>query len=326
MLKTSTIGDYESASWSSRSVSGNSGELEGSIKTRSGGVIPLKVKLVRESGEWRVHALEKAPAGLMVEEAAPAIPAEGELAAMTSRSVLQLGRALKANDFSEFYGSIARLWRIQTTAEALRDAFRPLADRKVELTAIEGMAPEFTQKAFIDDCDQLVLAGRYPLAPVAVSFNLRFAFDEGQWKLRRLAVLPEDTTGTPVTSPVSMELPSDSELATLANSSLMLLATALSRDDFSDFYAAIARLWQEQTSKEKLREQFRVFTEKKISLNLVEGTLPVFTEKPVVDANKVLILAGHYPTKPYRVEFRLKFISEASQWKLVGINVSTASQ
>ena len=326
MLKTSTIGDYDSATWSSRSISGNTGELEGSIITRRGGVIPLRVRLVNESGEWRVHALERVPAGLMVDAAAPGIPAEGELAAMANRSVLQLARAVKTDDFSEFYGSIARLWRIQTTTEALRDAFKPLADRKNELTAIEGMAPEFTDKAVIDDCDQLVLAGRYRITPVAAVFKLKFAFEEGQWRLRRISVFPEDTAGLSVSAPVGVEMPSDSELAALANSSLMLLATALSRDDFSDFYAAVAGLWQGQTTKEKLRDQFRVFTEKKISLALVEGAVPIFTEKPIVDSNRVLLLVGHYATRPYRVEFRLKFVREESQWKLVGIDVSTTSQ
>ncbi len=325
-LKTSTIGDYDGATWSSRSVSGNTGELEGSIRTRSGGVIPLKVKLVNESGEWRVHALEKTPAGLVADAAAPGIPAEDELATMANSSVLQLARAVNANDFSDFYKSIAQLWRDQTTAEALRDAFRPLVDQKIDLTAIEGKAPEFTEKPMIDDKGRLVLKGRYPLPPTAANFTLKFIFEKSQWKLIGIYVSPgEDSTPEASTSLVS-EIPPDSELASLANSSVMLLATALSRDDFSDFCAAIAKLWQGQTTMEKLRDQFKVFMEKKISLTLIEGTAPVFTEKPIVDSNKVLILTGHYPTKPYRVEFRLKFIQEESQWKLVGINVSTASQ
>jgi hypothetical protein len=325
-LKTSTIGDYDSATWSSRSVSGNTGELEGSIRTRSGGVIPLKVILVSESGEWRIHALEKTPAGLVADAAAPGIPAENELVTLANSSVLQLARAVNANDFAEFFGSISQLWRDQTTAEALRDAFRPLIDQKIDLTAIAGKAPEFTEKPMIDDQGRLVLKGRYPLPPTTTNFTLKFISEKSQWKLIGVYVSPGEGATPEASASVVSEMPADSELAALTNSSVMLLATALGRDDFSDFYAAIAKLWQGQTTREQLRDQFKVFVEKKISLTLIEGTNPVFTEKPVVDANRVLILTGYYPTKPYRVEFRLKFIKEEPQWKLVGINVSTASQ
>jgi hypothetical protein len=289
-------------------------------------VIPLKVKLVNESGQWRVHALEKAPAGLVANAAAPGIPAEDELATMANSSVLQLARAVNANDFSDFHQSIARLWREQTTAEALRDAFRTLIDQKIDLTAIEGRAPEFTEKPMIDDQGRLVLKGRYPLPPTAATFTLKFIFEKSQWKLMGIYVSPGADPNPEALTSIASEMPADSELSALTSGSVLLLATALSRDDFSDFYAGIARLWQGQTTRDKLRDQFKVFMEKKISLTLIEGTAPVFTEKPVVDSNKVLILTGHYPTKPYRVEFRLKFIQEAFQWKLVGINVSTASQ
>jgi hypothetical protein len=325
-LKSSTIGDYESATWSSRSVSGNTGELQGSIRTRSGGVIPLKVTLVHESGAWRIHALERTPAGLVAETAAPGMPAENELTALTNTSVVMLARAVTANNFAEFHQGISQMWRDQATAEELRSAYLPLIDQKFDFAPIEGKTPEFTEKPVIDDKGRLILKGRYPLQPAAANFTLKFIYEKPHWKLLGLYFSRE---GAPISatspSPAS-EMPSDGEVEAITNGSMMLLATALSQDDFSAFYDAISKLWQGQTTKEKLRDQFKVFLEKKISLTLIQGTAPVFTDKPVLDDNRLLILAGQYPTKPYRVEFRLKFIREQAQWRLVGINVTTAAQ
>jgi hypothetical protein len=86
-LRTSGLADNESARWSSRSLSGATGELEGSVRTRDGGTAPLKLKLVKEENEWRVLAVERVAAGVLAGAATPAtgapvIPPEAELSRM----------------------------------------------------------------------------------------------------------------------------------------------------------------------------------------------------------------------------------------------------
>jgi len=60
--------DNASASWSSRSLENNLGELKGEIVTKQRGVIPLTVKLIKEDGSWRVLGLSGPTAGLAVDE------------------------------------------------------------------------------------------------------------------------------------------------------------------------------------------------------------------------------------------------------------------
>jgi len=62
--------DNASASWTSRSLENNLGELKGEIVTKQRGVIPLTVKLVKEGGSWRVLGLSGPTAGLAVEDSA----------------------------------------------------------------------------------------------------------------------------------------------------------------------------------------------------------------------------------------------------------------
>ena len=329
-LKTSALGEYQSASWSSRSVSGNTGELNGSIQTSGGGVIPIRIKLVKEGGAWKVLAIEKAAAGLQTPapaeaagtglgaDAAARVPPADELAALANAAVLQLGRAVNSGDFAAFHQSTSRIWQNQTTAEALKQAFQPLIDQRADLTQIEGKTPEFTETAAIDDSGRLILKGRYSLPSGPLNFTLKFLSEDRQWKLLGIYVSPENPAPAG-----AADAPAESELADLAGGSIRLLAQAVERDDFRILYDSIARLWQGQTTTEKLREQFKVFVDRKISLKPAEGMAPVFTEKPFMDANRVLVAAGYYPTQPNRLEFRLKFIREGPEWKLVGINVST---
>ena len=322
-LKSSTIADYESATWSSRSVSNKIGELEGSIKTRAGGIIPVKLRLIKEDGQWKIHAIEKAAAGLVKTSAEPTVPAEDDLKAMTSSAVLLLARAINAKDFTEFYNATAKVWQSQTTPEALKETFIKSAERNADLTAVEGYSPEFSEKPSIDESGRLILKGYYPTRPSRLSFTIKFIRQESEWKLFGIDVFLEETPGSSSSAADKKEIPSEDQLVALTNRSMMLLAQAISRDDFSDFYGSIATVWQQQITKDKLREQMVSFIEKKIPLTIIEGVSPVFSEKPFFDKDGLLIVNGQYPTKPYRVEFRLDFVNEESQWKLLGFNVNT---
>jgi hypothetical protein len=332
-LKSSTIADYESASWSSRSISGKIGELEGSIKTRSGGVVPIKLRLIKEDGKWKIHAIEKAAAGLVktpTETASkestskePTVPSGDDLKAMTNASMLLLARAINTKNFSELYNASAKVWQSQTTAEALKESFIKYTEQNVDLTFVEGMSPEFKEKPSIDNNGILILKGSYPARPAPLNFTVKYIREESEWKLVGIFITMEEAPADATSAANKKEIPSADQVVALTNRSMMLLAQAVSRDDFSDFYGSIAKLWQQQITKDKLREQLVVFIEKKISLTIIEGVTPVFSEKPYLDKDGLLVLKGRYPTQPYWVEFELDFFNEESQWKLLGFNVVT---
>lgn len=64
-LSGTSLIDFKSASWSSRSIENNIGELEGSIETKDGGVVPIKINLVKEEGKWKILSIEKTPGGVI---------------------------------------------------------------------------------------------------------------------------------------------------------------------------------------------------------------------------------------------------------------------
>jgi len=332
-LKDSLIADYESATWSSRSVSNAIGELEGSLKTRTGAVIPIKIKLVKEDGRWKIHAIEKAAAGLVntpaeTQEAETpsreaALPPEGELKAMTSASVQLLARAIKAKDFTEFFHATAKVWQDQVTPESLMESFKSYIEQGADLTFVKDMTPEFQEKPSIDKNGILVLTGAYPTRPSVLNFTIKYIRQDSEWKLIGLFVNSEEPAGGATTKAEKHEIPPEDQQVLLTNHSMSLLAQAVSRDDISDFYGSIAKYWQQQITKDKLRERLAVFIEKKISLTIIEGVAPVFSEKARIGPDGLLVLKGRYPTHPYEIEFELDFYYEDSEWKLFGFNVFT---
>jgi hypothetical protein len=194
------------------------------------------------------------------------------------------------------------------------------------LTFVEGRSPEFSEKPLIDDSGRLILKGYYPTQPSRLNFTVKFVRQESEWKLIGINVSVEDAPTAPSPPAGKKEMPPDDQLAALTNQSVMLLAQSVSKDDFSELYNSIAKVWQKQMTREELRNEFKDFIDKKIPLTIIKGTAPVFSEKPYFDSSGMLILNGQYPSKPFRVEFRLAFLNEESTWRLAAVNVSTRSQ
>ena len=63
-LKKTGLSEFQSASWSSRSIDGGVGSLEGSVSTVSGSTIPLEVQLVKEAGAWKIQHLNRPAVGI----------------------------------------------------------------------------------------------------------------------------------------------------------------------------------------------------------------------------------------------------------------------
>ncbi|MBU1693228.1 MAG: hypothetical protein KJ726_04220 [Verrucomicrobia bacterium] len=117
------------------------------------------------------------------------------------------------------------------------------------------------------------------------------------------------------------EPPPDAELQRLTTEAVAWLAEAVHKNDFTGFHGHISRLWQGQITADELKNVFASFVEKKIDLSPLREQTPVFSQKPAVDADGVLALEGYFPAQPNQVFFKLKFIYEHPQWKLMGINV-----
>jgi hypothetical protein len=331
-LNSTAIASYESASWSSRSKENNIGKLEGSIKTKDGGIIPVKIQLVKEDNKWKILNINKAEGGLIKEENAEKaerqkkeIPAENELIEMTNRSVLSLAEAIVKDDFTDFYNSVSNLWQNQTNPGEIRNTFKQFIEQNIDMRAIKNLAPVYKKDPYLDSNSLLIVEGYYPTTPSQVHFNLKYIFEPPEWKLFGIYVntkQPEETEQVEEVGEQSKAVPPMNELITLTNNAVMALGIAINKDDFSGFYNSISQLWQSQTNANELRDIFKQFIEKNIDLTTIKNVTPVYSDKPQLNKDELLILKGYYPAKPSAVYFELKFIYEYPKWKLFGININ----
>jgi hypothetical protein len=181
-VSSSALGGYKSASWSSRSVSGDRGTLEGSLVTETGGTIPMKVELVKEGGAWRIYSVRKPAAGLQG-SSGTAIPAAPERVAMVKRAMHDFLVAAKAKDMSSFHATVSNLWQRQITVEKMNEVFRPGFQLGGLLEALDQMDPVLDGEPKLSGEGVLQLAGHYRTKPTRIHFDFKFYYEGVAWKL-----------------------------------------------------------------------------------------------------------------------------------------------
>jgi hypothetical protein len=127
-----------------------------------------------------------------------------------------------------------------------------------------------------------------------------------------------------------VDVPEESEIKSMSDKMLLDWNSAMQKGDFSTFYKKdCAKVWQEQTTPEKLGETFeKQFGGQKIDFSgAIKEMEPTFEPEPAISKTgdfDVLTIAGYYDTQPNRFSFQLKLVQEDGAWKLVGINVKAA--
>ena len=175
--------DYSSVLWSSRQVKGDRAQLEGSVKTRAGGKIPLTVELVKEANGWKVIYVSAPRAGVTTKQTGKSLPTEEATKRLTLDSLLAFNQAVQTNDFAVFHGQISRLWQEQITPEKLAETFADFVSKQIDISGIKGIDPILTEAPTINSDGVLILEGYYPMRPSRVSFRLKYIYEHPAWKL-----------------------------------------------------------------------------------------------------------------------------------------------
>jgi hypothetical protein len=116
-------------------------------------------------------------------------------------------------------------------------------------------------------------------------------------------------------------VPPEAELERMAAEALLGFNRAVRARDFTAFYDTLADVWKRETTPQRLRQTFQEFIDKDIDIDPVKDVKPQVVP-PAVNDKGVLVVAGHYPTRPSRVRFELEYARERGSWKLTGISVS----
>jgi len=121
---------------------------------------------------------------------------------------------------------------------------------------------------------------------------------------------------------LARKVPSDTEVRALVDDSMRQFNAGLHKKNFTDFYSNTSRLWQSETSRERVEHAFKSFVEAQINIDSYKDTKAVFDEPPRLNSEGVLLVKGYYPTMPNRILFDMKYTFELPKWKLLGITIS----
>ena len=115
-------------------------------------------------------------------------------------------------------------------------------------------------------------------------------------------------------------MPNAQKTQEILERSLTLFGNAIKTQDFREFYSKVSQAWQNQLTEKQLQNAFQPFIDAKADIDIKTLT-PVFDTPPAINSKGLLVLIGHYDTKPYVTTFNLRLIYEFPLWKLYGVEV-----
>ncbi len=116
-------------------------------------------------------------------------------------------------------------------------------------------------------------------------------------------------------------VPDEQTIRKMALAAMLDFNAALRKKSFDDFHETLALSWRKQISDTQLLRAFQPFIDKDIDVSGIQDVDFIFDQKPDVNTDGLLIVNGHYPTKPYEVLIELKYMYEVPRWRLFGIDV-----
>lgn len=263
---------------------------------------------------------------------APNLPSDDRMKQLVNATMRDFMHAVNTQDFTDFYESIAALWKVQTTKEAFAAGFKSFIGQQFDVAALQDASPTFSPAPKITDGIVLNMTGSYPLPASMFMFRLRYVYEYPAWKLIGINIQPMNYTGTtlhvgnPKTALSAGPMPSDEQFQQLVQATVADLIHAVKQRDFSEFYAKVSGLTQAKYSQAKLTENLSRIAAIKVDLSALATLQPVFDKAAEIAKTGILTMELHYATSPMPMYFNLRYVYEEQQWKLLDIGVELKSK
>ncbi len=189
-LKENGLNDVTDTSWSSRSISGSTGSLEGSLTTAKGDEIPIMLKLVNSDAGWKIQSVTKEQAGFrsdVSQSSGPPLPSRDERIALTRLTTSDFVDGMLAPTMEGFYETFSSEFQREITLDKLEEGFSGFKGKQ-ELKVFKGKTPMFKQTGKIDEEGILRIEGFYKISPTRLNFIYEYTFVGTEWKLLGLNV------------------------------------------------------------------------------------------------------------------------------------------
>ncbi|GEM_PF-3211873 len=164
--------------WSSRSTSGNYGELSGPITTQAGSTIHVKTIFVKADGDWKIFSIQR-----LNQDDSPRLPSKSDQFFLVKRSIKDLIISVQEKSSDHLYRSVAQAWKKQLTVAQLNETLAPYFKNETNWAVLERTEPFVEPVTFDSKNNVLSLRGYYPTEPKQVHFELDYLYEGISWEL-----------------------------------------------------------------------------------------------------------------------------------------------
>ena len=143
--------------------------------------VTFDLTYIYESSAWRLLGLNVKATPFVANTGK--MPTDKELNTLALDSLLLFNAAILTKSFENFYVKIAKLWQKEATPEQLLEIFQSFIDKEINIASIAKLAPTFEGTPTVNEDGLLVIKGSYPTQPSKVVFQLKYVYEDENWKL-----------------------------------------------------------------------------------------------------------------------------------------------
>ncbi len=202
-LEQNALTEYKNASWSERAIDGNIGILKGTITTKSGSVIPITMKFIKNvNGYWEIYSIFKPTGGIEKEKPESGIKKEKakaessvnqvlskhELVNLVQKTTMVFAQSVNDKSMQKLYDYSSDFFRRQMSVEQLDQQFGAFYKAGIDLTILKDITPILDGSPKVLEDGQVTIKGHYPTSPSVVSFNNSYYLENGKWKLSGIGI------------------------------------------------------------------------------------------------------------------------------------------
>jgi len=224
--------------------------------------------------------------------------------------------AIEQEDFTRAHRFLTRSLAAETSATAL--------EKFVIQTGLGQPGTRSWEDARMQG-EQISLSGKIALKDEELEVPVRLNMEkEGvHWKIAGLERGVEVETAK---GKVLLYAPSLKDSALLVRQTTAAFASAVQKHSLHSFWEQSSDAFKQQYSADEFKAAFSAFIEDKTNLMPATQLDPEFSFAPVVGLDGELSLAGHFPTRPSRVNFRYSYVRQDNAWKTSGLTISLVPQ
>lgn len=187
-LAANALDNVKETSWSSRSISGATGELEGTVTTAGGSKISLKLNLINSETGWRINQIEKASAGFKDSTDSRSVPSANKQRQLFRDTNMVFAESLSDQSMTRLREHSARKLRQKASVEDLDQAFGSFFQDGETFLRMTKLVPIMDSAKVNETNGVLAIRGHYPVEPSPVHFEHAYIYEGVDWRLFGLAL------------------------------------------------------------------------------------------------------------------------------------------